>query len=82
MERQTNPRFVGQPVREPDFDPAMPADLAEDFRRPEDFYTTAATRILGRQPKDKAERNRYKAIILSIVNGLGPPVTGKDLGHR
>jgi DNA polymerase I-like protein with 3'-5' exonuclease and polymerase domains len=80
MERQANPGFAGQPAREPDFDPAMPADLAEDFRRPEDFYTTAAARILGRQPKDKAERNKYKAVILSIVNGLGPPSLARTLG--
>src|SRR5262249_7334484 len=35
MQQQANPRFVGQPTRETNFNPAMPADLAADFRRPE-----------------------------------------------
>jgi hypothetical protein len=57
----------------------MPADLAEDFRRPGDFYTTVATRFLKRAPADKAERNRFKEIILSIVNGQGAPSLAKTL---
>jgi DNA polymerase I-like protein with 3'-5' exonuclease and polymerase domains len=80
LREQENPRFVGQTTPEPVFDPLLPADLAADFRQPGDFYSTAATRILGRPPTDKAERNRYKTIILSIVNGLGAPSLAKTLG--
>jgi DNA polymerase I-like protein with 3'-5' exonuclease and polymerase domains len=80
MERQANVNFARQTTRAADYDPTMPADLAADFRSPGDFYFIAAGRILGRQPKDKAERNRYKAIILSIVNGLGAPSLARTLG--
>lgn len=79
MQEQQNIQFAGQASQDIPYDPSIPADLADDFRKPEDFYTTAATRILGRKPADKAERNRYKAIILSIVNGLGAPSLGKTL---
>ena len=79
MRQQQNLSFARQIEQNYDFDPAMPADLAADFRTPDDFYTTAANRFLGRKPADKAERNRYKVIILSIVNGLGAPSLAKTL---
>jgi DNA polymerase I-like protein with 3'-5' exonuclease and polymerase domains len=79
MKDQENPQFQGQRTQEADFDPTLPADLAEDFRRPGDFYTMVVQRILKRPPKDKQERNRFKAIILSIVNGLGPPSLARTL---
>lgn len=75
-----NPNFVGQSVKSPMFSPGMPADLAADFRDAKgDFYSTAVKRILGRAPKDKDERNRFKVIILSVVNGQGPPSLAKAL---
>jgi DNA polymerase I-like protein with 3'-5' exonuclease and polymerase domains len=36
--------------------------------------------MIGRPPADKAERDRYKPIILAIVNGKGPPSLARDLG--
>jgi DNA polymerase I-like protein with 3'-5' exonuclease and polymerase domains len=58
----------------------MPADLAADFQDSSgDFYTTAVRRILGRDPVDRRERNRFKVIILSVVNGQGPPSLAKAL---
>lgn len=75
-----NPNFIGQRVESPMFSPDMPADLAADFRDAKgDFYSTAVKRILGRAPKDKAERDRFKGIILSVVNGQGPPSLAKAL---
>jgi len=56
----------------------MPADLAADFLKG-DLYTTAVKRVLGRAPVDKQERNRFKVIILSTVNGQGPPSLSKQL---
>jgi DNA polymerase I-like protein with 3'-5' exonuclease and polymerase domains len=79
MQAQQNPEFVGQLPQIEAFDPAMPADLAEDFRRPGDFYTTVAARFLGRNPTDRAERNQYKETILSTVNGMGPPALARKL---
>jgi DNA polymerase I-like protein with 3'-5' exonuclease and polymerase domains len=76
-----NPLFVGEHKAPPPFNPTMAADLAKDFRDTQgDFYTTAVKRILGREPKDKQERNRFKVIILSVVNSMGPPSLAKDLG--
>lgn len=62
-----------------DFDPAAACILANDFRSPGDFYSMAVQRILGRSPKDKPERNRFKLVVLAIINGKGPPSLAKDL---
>lgn len=68
-----NPNFKGVAQAQPLFSPSLPADLAADFADPQsDFYTIVATRFLKRAPKDKAERNRFKLITLSTVNGQGP----------
>ena len=56
-----------------------PCTIAEDFRTPGDFYSKAVQRILGRPPKDKAERNRFKPIVLAIVNGKGANSLARDL---
>ena len=53
--------------------------IAEDFRTPGDFYSKAVERILGRPPRDKAERNRFKPIVLAIVNGKGANSLARDL---
>ena len=74
-----NPDFTGHPQERPDFSPTMPADLAADFATTADFYSSAAQRILNRAPKDKTERNRFKNVILSIVNGQGPASLAKSL---
>ncbi len=64
---------------ENEFDPQVPCGLAMDFRRAKtDFYTVATTRMLGRPPKDKTERNQIKRTILGIVNGM----SAKTLGER
>ena len=69
-----NPAFEDEEDDEElEFSPLLPADLAEDFRQADgDFYTRRPARILNRPPKDKKERNRFKSIILGIVNGKGP----------
>lgn len=76
-----NPDFTGQAQEQPTFDPRVAADLAADFADPKgDFYTIVAQRILKRPPQDKAERNRFKQVVLSTVNGQGPPSLAKQLG--
>jgi DNA polymerase I-like protein with 3'-5' exonuclease and polymerase domains/phage FluMu protein Com len=63
--------LVELPSRYPEFDPSTPCALAQDFRcGNSDFYTVATQRMLGRPPKDKAERNAMKQTILGIVNGM------------
>jgi len=80
LEQFCNPAFSGQHQERPFFNPATPPDLAKLFTDPKgDFYTLAAQDILGRPPVDKQERNRFKAVILSIVNGQGPPSLAKAL---
>jgi DNA polymerase I-like protein with 3'-5' exonuclease and polymerase domains len=65
----------------PNFNPEVPGTLAEDFRKGgTDFYTTATTRMLGRPPKNKAERNAMKQTILGIVNGMSAPGLAGRLG--
>ncbi|MDZ4852846.1 MAG: DNA polymerase [Pirellulaceae bacterium] len=65
----------------PEFDPSKPCRLAEDFRNSSgDFYTTATRRMLGRDPKDKSERNAMKQTILGIVNGMSYLALAKRLG--
>ena len=61
------------------FQPPKVCELAEDFRTPGDFYTKAVERILDRPPRDKAERNWFKPIILAIVNGKGANSLARDL---
>ena len=75
-----NPNYRSQPQPRPQFTPHRTCRLAEDFRTPGDFYAKAATRMLGRPPRDKAERNFFKPIILSVINGKGPPSLARDLG--
>jgi DNA polymerase I-like protein with 3'-5' exonuclease and polymerase domains/ribosomal protein S27E len=59
------------PPTVPPFDPLRPCRLADDFRNAKgDFYTTATRRMLGRDPRDKTERNHMKQTILGIVNGM------------
>jgi DNA polymerase I-like protein with 3'-5' exonuclease and polymerase domains len=66
---------------EPSFDPQLPCQLATDFRAAKaDFYTVAATRMLGRKPKDKTERDRMKRTILGIVNGMSAGTLAERLG--
>jgi len=78
-ERQ-NPGFKGTTQEYPQFSPELPADLAADFQdTTADFYSIAAQRILKRPPADKAERDRFKVIILSTVNGQGPTPLAKAL---
>ncbi len=53
------------------FDPEAPCRLADDFRNAAgDFYTVASTRMLGRPPRNKAERDFMKQTILGMVNGM------------
>lgn len=64
----------------PPFDPTQPCRLAEDFRNSgKDFYTTAAMRMLGREPRDKTERNQMKQTILGVVNGMSAQALAKRL---
>ena len=74
-----NSGFISTPTPSLDFDPAAPCVLADDFRSSGDFYSKAVKRILGKPPKDKAERNRFKPVVLAIINGKGPPSLAKDL---
>ncbi|HKM54800.1 MAG TPA: DNA polymerase [Isosphaeraceae bacterium] len=61
------------------FQPPKVCELAEDFRTPGDFYAKAVERILDRPPRDKAERDWFKPIILAIVNGKGANSLARDL---
>ncbi len=80
-EELRNPDFRGEAQEQPTFLPSQPPDLAADFADSKgDFYSIAARRILGRPPNDKAERNRFKVVILSTVNGQGSPSLAKALG--
>ncbi len=64
----------------PHFDPSEPCRLADDFRNSGgDFYTTATRRMLGRDPRDKTERNHMKQTILGIVNGMSAHALAKRL---
>ena len=62
------------------FDPEQGSGLARAFQDSSvDFYTVAATAMLGTPPKDKKERNFCKQTILGIVNGMGPKGLAKRL---
>jgi DNA polymerase I-like protein with 3'-5' exonuclease and polymerase domains len=83
-DRHRNPTFRPQPRdgrrgAPPGFQPAQACGLAEDFRTPGDFYAKTFVRILGRPPRDKAERNWFKPIVLAIVNGKGANSLARDL---
>ena len=83
-DRHRNPTFRPQPRdarrgAPPGFVPARACGLAEDFRTPGDFYAKTFVRILGRPPRDKAERNWFKPIVLAIVNGKGANSLARDL---
>ncbi|MBV8609985.1 MAG: hypothetical protein JO034_21310 [Singulisphaera sp.] len=83
-DRHRNPTFRPQPRdarrgAPPGFVPARACGLAEDFRTPGDFYAKTFVRILGRPPRDKAERNWFKPIVLAIVNGKGAHSLARDL---
>jgi DNA polymerase I-like protein with 3'-5' exonuclease and polymerase domains len=80
LERCRNPNFVATPT--PPvllFDPADRSGLVEDFTTPGDFYAKAVTRVLGRPPRDDAERDYYKPVVLGIINGQGPVSLAKAL---
>jgi DNA polymerase I-like protein with 3'-5' exonuclease and polymerase domains len=62
------------------FYPWLPKNLANDFRLPGDFYSRVFQRLFGRPPRDKAERNWFKPIVLAIVNGKGKESLARDLG--
>jgi DNA polymerase I-like protein with 3'-5' exonuclease and polymerase domains len=82
LPRYQNPTFSPQPRDDrdrPPFAPPKVCTLAEDFRTTGDFYARAVERILGRPPLDKAERNRFKPIVLAIVNGKGANSLAEDL---
>jgi DNA polymerase I-like protein with 3'-5' exonuclease and polymerase domains len=84
LKKYVNPTFRpkphgGESKGVPSFRPPKVCGLAEDFRTPGDFYAKAVERILGRPPRDKAERNWFKPIILAIVNGKGANSLAKDL---
>ena len=79
LQQCRNPDFVGTEVVPPVFNPQSPCQLAAAFRSPGDFYTNAVTGMIGKPPANKAERDRYKPIILAIVNGKGPPSLARDL---
>lgn len=65
-----NPDYRGHPPEPPpEFQPTQPDALLEDFRSPGDFYGKAVERMLGRPPKDPAERNYFKPVILSVIYG-------------
>ena len=77
-----NPQYraEGSPSPLP-FDPKQGSGLARAFQDSSaDFYTVAATAMLGKPPKDKKERNFCKQTILGIVNGMGPKGLAKRLG--
>ena len=76
-----NPQYraEGSPSPLP-FDPKQGSGLARAFQDSSaDFYTVAATAMLGKPPKDKKERNFCKQTILGIVNGMGPKGLAKRL---
>jgi DNA polymerase I-like protein with 3'-5' exonuclease and polymerase domains len=78
-----NPAYRGgrRPPGAPDYDPRAGSGLAAAFRAAAgDFYTVAATAMLGQPPRDKHERNHCKQTILGIVNGMGPAGLAKRLG--
>src|SRR5208337_5498013 len=84
LKKYANPTFRSEPRGSeskgiPGFKPPKVCGLAEDFRTPGDFYTKAVERILDRPPRDKAERNWFKPIILAIVNGKGANSLARDL---
>jgi DNA polymerase I-like protein with 3'-5' exonuclease and polymerase domains len=80
LRRCRNPAFVGDDNPPPAFRPEDDCRLADAFHTPGDFYSNAVAAMIGRSPADKAERDRYKPIILAIVNGKGPPSLARDLG--
>ena len=64
-----------------DFDPKRAAGLADDFRRAEgDFYSVAASNMLGKPPADKEERDHCKRTILGGLNGMGVGALAKRVG--
>src|SRR5262249_60391878 len=80
LRRRGPPPLVGAAAPPPAFRPDAACQLAQAFRSPGDFYSNAVAGMIGRPPADKAERDRYKPIILAIVNGKGPPSLARDLG--
>ena len=78
-----NPQYrPGPRVKAPPaFDPKRGSGLARAFLDGSaDFYTVAATAMLGKPPAGKKERNFCKQTILGIVNGMGPKGLSKRLG--
>jgi DNA polymerase I-like protein with 3'-5' exonuclease and polymerase domains len=79
MSSYVNPHYQRAPQEGREFRPFMRKNLANDFRSPGDFYATVFQRLFGRPPRDKAERNWFKPIVLAIVNGKGKETLSKDL---
>ena len=77
-----NPQYRAEVSPAPvPFDPKLGSGLARAFRDGKaDFYTVAATAMLGKPPRNKAERNFCKQTVLGIVNGMGPGGLAKRLG--
>ena len=62
------------------FDPLQGSGLARAFVAASgDFYSVAATSMLGKPPKDKRERDFCKQSILAIVNGMSAAGLAKRL---
>ena len=76
-----NPQYRPPPADpKPEFDPLEGSGLARAFHDSSaDFYTVAATAMLGAPPRDKRERDFCKQTILGIVNGMGPASLAKRL---
>jgi DNA polymerase I-like protein with 3'-5' exonuclease and polymerase domains len=83
LPRHRNPQYR-PPPRPPApraFDPLQGSSLARAFHASTaDFYTIAATAMLGAPPKDKRERNFCKQTLLGLVNGMGPTSLARRLG--
>ena len=81
LPRLRNPQYQPvKPERKPEFDPKLGSGLAVAFQdSTADFYTVAATTMLGAPPRDSKERNFCKQTILGIVNGMGPTALAKRL---
>ena len=82
MSAHRNPHYPWKPkTLELDFNPKLATGLADDFRRAEgDFYSVAASNMLGKPPANKAERDRCKQTILGVLNGMGVGALAKRVG--
>ncbi len=75
-----NPHYQAEPTDQASpFDPLIKSCLVEDFATSGDFYFKAVARILRRPPKDEAERDYFKPVVLGIINGQGSASLAKVL---